>query len=123
MDTYRRWTHRPSGNWTFAKLVGQTGDEVELVRQDGETLRIKRADLSEEDQAYLDGLNQPEPESGGTNGVVLTDVQIPFGRMVMIILKWMLASIPAALLMWLALLLLTLVFGAGLGGCAALMAR
>lgn len=55
--------------------------------------------------------------------VTLTNVDIPFGRMVMIILKWMLASIPAALLMWLIIGLIMLVFGAGIGGCAALMPR
>ncbi|MBA3030328.1 MAG: hypothetical protein FP816_16170 [Desulfobacteraceae bacterium] len=55
--------------------------------------------------------------------VTLTNVDIPFGRMVMIILKWMLASIPAILLMWLVIGLIMLVFGAGLGGFAALMSR
>jgi hypothetical protein len=53
--------------------------------------------------------------------VTLTDVDIPFGRMVIIILKWMLASIPAVILLWIVVGLITLVFGAGIGGCAALM--
>ncbi|HHX98149.1 MAG TPA: hypothetical protein GX689_04785, partial [Lentisphaerae bacterium] len=52
--------------------------------------------------------------------VTLTDVDIPFGRMVIIILKWMLASIPAVILLWIVVGLITLVFGAGIGGCAAL---
>ncbi len=55
--------------------------------------------------------------------VTLTDIDIPFGRMVMIILKWMLASIPAVLLLWLISGAVMLVFGAGLGGCAALLSR
>jgi hypothetical protein len=57
------------------------------------------------------------------NRVTLTDIDIPFGRMVMIILKWMLASIPAILLMWLIIGLIALVFGVGIGGCAALMGQ
>lgn len=55
--------------------------------------------------------------------VTLADIDIPFGRMVMIILKWMLASIPAALFVWLILGMITLLFGAGIGGCAALGSR
>ena len=38
------------------------------------------------------------------HGTTLTDVNIPFGRMVMIILKTMLASIPAVLLFYLIML-------------------
>jgi len=53
--------------------------------------------------------------------VTLINVDIPFGRMVMIILKWMLAAIPAVLLLWLVIGGILLVFGAGIGGCAALL--
>ena len=52
----------------------------------------------------------------------ITDVDIPFGRMVMIILKFMLASIPAMLLFYAVIMGIMLIFGMGLGGCAALMA-
>ena len=51
----------------------------------------------------------------------VTDIDIPFGRMVMIILKFMLASIPALILFYLIMIPVFLLFGAGLGGCAALM--
>lgn len=54
--------------------------------------------------------------------ITVTDIQVPFGRMVIIIFKWMLASIPAALLLWVITAALTLVFGVGLSGCAALLA-
>ena len=53
--------------------------------------------------------------------MILTDIQIPFGRMVMIILKWSLASIPAVILLWLAMLLVGLLFGLSVGGCSMLM--
>jgi len=52
--------------------------------------------------------------------VTLTNVDIPFGRMVVIILKWTLASIPALILMWLVAGFIMLVFVAGTG---ALMSR
>lgn len=55
--------------------------------------------------------------------VSITNVDIPFGRMVIIIFKWMLASIPAAILMYAIMFGIMLVFGVGLGGCAALMAH
>jgi len=59
-------------------------------------------------------------------GTVITDIRIPFGRMVAIIVKWMLASIPAIILMYIILFafmaVFALVFGVGLGGLAALLA-
>ena len=33
-------------------------------------------------------------------GTTITDIDIPFSRMVSIILKWMLASIPAIIVLW-----------------------
>lgn len=52
--------------------------------------------------------------------ITISNIDIPFGRMVAIILKWMLASIPAAMILWLVLTAVTLVFGGALAGCAAL---
>ncbi len=53
----------------------------------------------------------------------ITDIRIPFGRMVAIILKWMLASIPAMILMYIVMFGIMLLFAGGLGGFAALMSQ
>lgn len=45
------------------------------------------------------------------NRVVLSDVDIPFGRMVLIILKWMLASIPAMIILWIFMAIIAMIFG------------
>ena len=55
------------------------------------------------------------------NRIVLTDIDISFGRMVSIILKFMLASIPAILLLYAVLFGIALLFGLGFGGLAALL--
>ena len=55
--------------------------------------------------------------------ITITDIRIPFGRMVAIILKFMLAAIPAILLLYLIIFGIALIFGAGLGGCAALLSQ
>jgi hypothetical protein len=57
------------------------------------------------------------------NETTITDVRIPFGRMVAIILKWMLASIPAILLMYLIMFVFMLLFAGGIGSLAALFSR
>ena len=54
--------------------------------------------------------------------ITLTNIDIPFGRMIIIILKLMLAAIPAVLLLYAVIFGIMLLFGLGLGGCAALMA-
>lgn len=53
----------------------------------------------------------------------ITDIRIPFRRMVAIILKWMLASIPAIILMYVVMFIIMLVFVGGFGGFAALMSQ
>lgn len=54
------------------------------------------------------------------NETTITDVNIPFGRMVVIILKWMLASIPAIMLMYLIMGIIALIFMAIFGGLVGL---
>ena len=53
------------------------------------------------------------------NAVVLTDIDIPFGRVVLIMVKWTLAAIPAAILATIVvyglILLFSLLAGALLG--------
>lgn len=51
-----------------------------------------------------------QPASGGVvvNNGVITDIQIPFGRLVVLILKFYLASIPAAIII---MILIGLLFG------------
>ncbi len=57
------------------------------------------------------------------NPITVTNIDIPFGRMILIILKFMLASIPAVLLMYLIMIPIMLLFAGGLGGCAALLSQ
>lgn len=52
--------------------------------------------------------------------VSIVDIDMPFGRMVVFILKWMLASIPAIIIMWIFMVLVMFVFGAAFGGLAAM---
>lgn len=72
--------------------------------------------------ALIDDRREPTKENAmNENQTTVTDIDIPFGRMVMIILKFMLASIPAVLLFYLIMIPVFLLFSGMLGGCAALM--
>ena len=53
--------------------------------------------------------------------ITLNDIDIPFGRMVAIILKFMLASIPAVLLLYAIMGILTLIVFGFMGGAAAVL--
>lgn len=55
------------------------------------------------------------------NRTTVTDIDVPFGRMVMIILKFMLASIPAVLLFYVIMIPVVLLFSGLLSGGAALL--
>ena len=52
--------------------------------------------------------------------VTISNIDIPFGRMIVIILKWALASIPAMIIAWLIMMAIMVVFGGMLAGCASL---
>jgi len=47
--------------------------------------------------------------------VVVTDIDIPFGRLVAIFIKWTLAAIPAMIIVWLILAVITAFLGAIFG--------
>tara|TARA_R110000850_G_scaffold9033_18_gene33362 strand:- start:848 stop:1063 length:216 start_codon:yes stop_codon:yes gene_type:complete len=50
------------------------------------------------------------------NSTTITNIDIPFGRMVAIILKWMLASIPAMLLLYAVMAVISVGFMLVFGG-------
>jgi hypothetical protein len=54
------------------------------------------------------------------SSTVLRDIDIPFFRLVMIILKFMIASIPAMIVFYALLFLIALGFAAAFGGGASL---
>jgi hypothetical protein len=49
--------------------------------------------------------------SAESNEVVVTDIKIPFWSMVILLVKWALASIPAILILFLIGVLLSALFG------------
>ena len=53
--------------------------------------------------------------TGPVERTVITDVDIPFWRLVTIIIKWSLASIPALIIVWLILMVIGGIFAALFG--------
>jgi len=56
-----------------------------------------------------------------TKGVTVTDIQMPFGSMVIFMIKWAIASIPAAIILFLIASVFTVVFGGVFSGMLGLM--
>lgn len=60
-------------------------------------------------------MSYPDPNvttrPAGDGRVVITGVQIPFGEMVMLIIKMVLASIPAYIILFIIFLILGTIFG------------
>lgn len=52
---------------------------------------------------------------------VLVDIDIPFGRLVIIMIKFALAAIPAMFAVWLILFVFMLLFGGLFGGLGSMM--
>jgi hypothetical protein len=53
--------------------------------------------------------------TGQVERTVITDIDIAFWRLVMIIIKWTFAAIPAMIIVWLILMAIGLIFGAIFG--------
>jgi len=51
-----------------------------------------------------------------TTHVTVTDIQMPFGSMVIFMIKWAIASIPAAIILFLLGAVLVGIFGGFFGG-------
>ncbi|MDL1975085.1 MAG: hypothetical protein LWX55_10000 [Deltaproteobacteria bacterium] len=56
-----------------------------------------------------------------SKGVTVTDIQMPFGSMVVFMIKWAIASIPAAIILFLIASVFTVVFGSIFSGMLGLM--
>ena len=54
-------------------------------------------------------------ESKNKNAVIVTEIQMPFGSMIVFMIKWVLASIPAMIILFLIFFIGTAVF-AGIFG-------
>ena len=52
------------------------------------------------------------------NRVVVTDIDMPIGKMMVFMLKWMVASIPVMIIMWVVMAGFALIMGLVLGGFA-----
>ncbi len=52
------------------------------------------------------------------SAVVVTDIDIPFMSMVLFMVKWAIAAIPAFIILWILALSTVAVLGAVIGGCA-----
>ncbi len=63
----------------------------------------------------------PSSDVSTTTRTTLTDIDIPFGRLIMIMLKTMLASIPAVIVMYIIMFAIFLVIAVLFGGVGALM--
>ena len=57
----------------------------------------------------------------GNRGVTVTDIQMPFGSMVIFMIKWAIASIPAAIILFLIASVFAVVFGGIFSGMTGLM--
>lgn len=60
------------------------------------------------------------PISAGKQEVVVTDIRIPFGSMVVLIIKWAIAAIPALVLLFVLGSIVSAIF---IGGCAAMLTK
>jgi hypothetical protein len=69
-------------------------------------------------QTYHDACYRQAHELAGTS-VVVRDIQMPFGSMVVFMVKWAIAAIPAAII----LIIVGVVFGACFGGLVRSMAH
>lgn len=56
-----------------------------------------------------------------TRGITVTDIQMPFGSMVVFMIKWAIASIPAAIILFLIASVFAVVFGGIFSGMTGLM--
>ena len=73
------------------------------------------------DNRYQAPARDHEEIAIGEKGIIIKDIDIPFGRMIVIILKWMIASIPAVIILWVLMAMCTMIISALFGAGFALL--
>jgi hypothetical protein len=62
-------------------------------------------------------MSDQDSARAGDRGVVVTDIDIPFGRLIIILIRLALAAIPAMIVVWailfIVMMLLGVIFGTG----------
>jgi hypothetical protein len=76
--------------------------------------------IQPQSSVYAVPVQTSTPIAAGTQPVTVVDIRMPFGSMVVFMIKWALASIPAVLIIWFILAIIiflgSLLFGGLFGG-------
>ena len=110
----------------FAKLKGISTEKVVDMIRDGFYVGRKVGEEWFIDKSELQGKNTRHKSSGSIIGasrggseqqeVVVTDIQMPFGSMVAFMVKWVIASIPAFIILFVLFVIVSAIFGGILAG-------
>ena len=109
----------------FGKLKGIAAEKVVDMIRDGFYVGRIVGDDWFIDKSALQGKNSKQKNisvSGASQGnndyqeVVVTDIQMPFGSMVVFMVKWVIASIPALIILYVLFAIVSVIFGGILAG-------
>ena len=109
----------------FGKLKGIAAEKVVDMIRDGFYVGRIVGDDWFIDKSALQGKNSKQKNisvsdaSQGNNDyqeVVVTDIQMPFGSMVVFMVKWVIASIPALIILYVLFAIVSVIFGGILAG-------
>lgn len=109
----------------FAKTKGMTTDKVVNMIRDGFYVGRKVGDDWFIDKSELKGTQKKAStqffaddtsDIHDVQSVVITDIQMPFGSMVVFMVKWAIAFIPAAIILFLLFLIISAIFAGIISG-------
>ena len=110
----------------FGKLKGMTAEKViDMIRDGfyvgrkvGDEWFIDKSEL--QDKSSKHKTNSPSARASKSNNdpkeVVVTDIQMPFGSMIVFMVKWVIASIPAFIILFALFTIVSAIFGGILSG-------
>jgi hypothetical protein len=111
----RRPTARPFA-YPAASFSPPTGRRERKSFRATSLIAIMTGDLMQAHPSHSREVHMAESYGGGPNRVVITGVEMSFGDLVVFILKVMLASIPAYIILFIIFSILFAVFGSVLAG-------
>ena len=102
------------------KVVDMIRDGFYVGKKVGDDWFIDKSELQGKNTKHKSGGSVPSALRGNNDyqEVIVTDIQMPFGSMVTFMVKWVIASIPALIILFVLFAIVSAIFGgifAGIG--------
>jgi hypothetical protein len=99
-----------------AKIINMIRDGFYVGRKVGEDWFIDSDETTKDELTPYGFVKTKKSSNESPNHMIVTDIKMPFGSMVVFMVKWVIASIPALIILTIILSVVSVIFGGVIAG-------